>query len=272
MLPSSVTAAFLSLLELLGGAPNSTQSSHHYFADNKAPIVVRQVLQDKTRQLHFEGFAVLHSGVSRTPLWSAEHLTTQRLHAARELKRKNTYHAQPNLPAEERAELDDYTRSGYDRGHMSPAGDMPDADSQYESFSLANIIPQHPKNNQILWQGIEDATRNIVMGSGELYVVTGPLFEGEQLQRLNGRILVPTAVFKAIYHPARGQAGAYVTANAPGLVYQTLSIAELEARSGINLFPSLSEEIKRRKMQLPVPTPYNGRGRNKPVEAEFLAD
>jgi len=267
---SFVTAVFASLLELLGAPATPTTPQGSHFAGNAAPIVINQNLDRKTRQLDFEEFAVLHSGVSRTPIWSAEHLTVKRLEAAHEIKRKNTFHAQQSLPADERAELSDYVRSGYDRGHLSPAGDMSTISGQHESFSLANIIPQHPKNNQILWQGIEDATRNTVMREGEVYVVTGPLFEGEALQRLNGRVLVPTAVFKAIYNPAQGQAGAYVAANAPGLSYQTLSISELQARSGIDVFPALSEEIKSRKMRLPVPTPYNSRGRNTPIETDFL--
>ena len=86
---------------------------------------------------------------------------------------------------------------------MALSGDMPTETSQHESFSLANMIPQDPKNNQILWQGIEEATRTLASRDGEVYVVTGPIFEGSSLERLNGRVLVPAFVFKAIYDPVR---------------------------------------------------------------------
>ena len=192
------------------------------------------------------------------------------LRAARTLKRRNAFHADPQLPPDERAELSDYARSGFDRGHMAPSGDMPTAEAQQESFSLADMVPQDPNSNRTLWQAIEEATRAEAERDGELYVVTGPLFEGQALERINGRVLVPTAVFKAIYDPALGKGAAYVAPNAPGMLYQTMSIADLEKRSGINLFPALTPKIKSVKMRLPVPMPHGGRSRNPPIEVDTL--
>jgi endonuclease G len=131
------------------------------------------------------------------------------------------------------------------------------------------MIPQHPKNNQILWEGIEDATRDLARETGSIFVITGPIFEGNSLKRLNRRVLVPTSVFKAIYDPGRQAAGAYVTRNAPGMEYQTLSIAALENRIGINLFPKMPAQIKETEMPMPTPTPHRQRGnKNAPVEVE----
>jgi endonuclease G len=172
------------------------------------------------------------------------------------MKRKNSFHAEQRLPASDRAELEDYTRSGFDRGHMSPSGDMPDEQAQYESFSLANIVPQYPKNNQILWGRIEENTRNMVRRRGELYVITGPIFEGGSLQRLNGRVLVPTHIFKALYDPVQRQGAAYVALNADIWNYQIVSIGELERRIGMNLFPKLEADRKESAMELPPPQPY----------------
>ncbi|MFD2274280.1 DNA/RNA non-specific endonuclease [Undibacterium arcticum] len=117
------------------------------------------------------------------------------------------------------------------------------------------MIPQNADNNRHLWEGIESSTRTMAE-SRDLYVITGPIFEGNSLQRINGRVFVPTSIFKAIYDPHHRQAAAYITPNAPGMAYQTVSIAELEQRIGINLFPSLPESVKRSKMPLPEPTPH----------------
>ncbi|MBB5017233.1 endonuclease G [Chitinivorax tropicus] len=230
-----------------------------HFVNGDTPKINDRKLMAKTKNLCFEGYATLHSGVSRTPVWVAEHLTTERLEDARQMRRKNSFHAEEQLPEEDRAELRDYKRSGFDRGHMAPSGDMPDAQAQYESFSLANMIPQNPNNNQQLWEGIESSVRQWASDSGEVYVVSGPLFEGRRLQRINNRVLVPTYVFKAVYDPNKGIAGAYVTPNEEGDTYEVLSINELEQRTGIDVFPSLSAKIKERRPNLPKPKQRGGR-------------
>ena len=82
---------------------------------------------------------MLHSGISRTPLYSAEHLTRANLAAAKKLSKKDSFHPESTLPAQDRAELSDYARSGYDRGHLSPNADFANRSAQAESFSLANM-------------------------------------------------------------------------------------------------------------------------------------
>jgi endonuclease G len=259
---SSLAVATLVILN--AACTTKPPSCPEHFYDGAPPVITKESLTSKTHMLCFEGYAVMESGVSRTPIWSAEHLTAQRIETAKGLKRHNTFHAEEQLPPSDRAELADYVHSGYDRGHMSPSGDMPTDNAQHESFSLANMIPQSPKNNQILWEGVEEATRTLAETDGEVYVVTGPIFEGDSLERLNGRVLVPTFIYKAIYDPAKQTAGAYVTPNAPGMTYQTLSIADLEKRIGINVFPKLSPEIKATKMSMPAPTPHGFKKSRKP--------
>jgi endonuclease G len=230
----------------------NTACSHH-FAEQKAPIITKPALQTKTLGLCFEAFAVLHSGVSRTPLWSAEYITRASLRAAREVQREDNFHAETSLPQEDQAQLSDYAHSGFDRGHMSPAADMPTVQAQIESFSLANIVPQNRQNNQLLWAAIESATRHIVQQRGELYVITGPLFEGEQINRINNRVFIPTHIFKAVYDPQAKESAAWLAPNVEGNAYQVMSVAELEKRLNINLFPAIPDSVKSRTMELPEP-------------------
>ena len=223
------------------------------FASGQPPALLNPRLASRTHGLCYDAFAVLASGVTRGPLWSAEHPTAASLEAARGQARVNLFHPEDALPAEDRAELDDYARSGYDRGHMTPSGDMPDTHAQEQSFSLANVVPQAPVLNRGVWERIETAVRRMAERGGELYVVTGPVFEGADLQALRGRVLVPTATFKAVYKPAAGTAGAYVCTNVDAPECRTVSVAELAQLTGLDVFPAVPDAVKAAAPQLPLP-------------------
>lgn len=251
-----------SLCTVASGAALAGSACPQLYARNTPPQIVKAAVARATRELCFETFVVMHSGVTRTPLWSAEHQSIQQLGLAEDLSREDSFHAEDRLPEAERAELEDYKSSGYDRGHMSPNHDMPDRDAQHQSFSLANMIPQAPKVNRGLWADIEETVRHEIESGRTLYVVTGPLFEGQRLQQLNGRVLVPTAAFKAVYDSATGRAGAYVVTNDKNAEHQdikasVISMAELTRRSGIDVFPFLSVQAKAQAMDLPVPHPQS---------------
>jgi endonuclease G, mitochondrial len=135
---------------------------------------------------------------------------------------------------------------------------MPDEQAQRESFSLSNMIPQDPQSNRGLWSGIESAVRGLArrsgdLYSGDLYVVSGPVFQGTTLQRLHGRVLVPTEIFKAVYDPKRNQAAAYLVENADSDQWRTVSIGELQQITGIDAFPALAPSVKDHAMAQPEP-------------------
>src|SRR3954470_3927662 len=162
------------------------------------------------------------------------------------------------LRPKDRAELADYVRSGYDRGHMSPSGDMATPEARHQSFSLANMVPQNPCNNEVLWEGIESAVRDLASAEGEIYVVTGPIYEGTNIPFLNGRVGVPSRIYKAVYDPARHAAAAYLTPNADTMGWQGISINELAQITGIDPFPAIPAEIKTVAMPLPAPQSHFG--------------
>ncbi|WP_242489957.1 DNA/RNA non-specific endonuclease [Noviherbaspirillum cavernae] len=260
----TIALLFLGLLVSSSSLVQARECPQHY-ANGSTPEIVSPKLASKTTSLCFEAFAVMHSGISRTPLWSAEFLDADRISDAKSIKRRDAFEAEERIRPSERAELRDYARSGFDRGHMSPAGDMPTSSAKEESFSLANIVPQNPDNNQNLWASIEERTRSLARDRGKLYVITGPIFEGASVQRLNGRVLVPTHVFKAVYDPVRKEAAAWVAENEPGPAYEVVTIAELEKRIQINLFPGMPDGIKRARMKLPEPKQPRKRRSEQPM-------
>jgi endonuclease G len=227
------------------------QSCTDHFVGGDAPQIVNPKLAVKTAPLCFNVFSVMHSGVTRTPLWSAEHLQAQNLQAAQELSREDSFHTESRLPPAQRAELADYARSGFDRGHLAPNGDMPDRSSQRDSFSLANIVPQDGENNRHLWAGIEGAVRGMAKKEGELYVVTGPAFLGSDLRKV-GNVLVPTHLYKLVYSPRQKAGAAWFVENQADAKPNVIPIPELERIIGINLLPALSDAEKERVLKLPT--------------------
>lgn len=258
--PSSRAVIWAAVLLLQGcGAHAATTACPEHFAAGQAPNLVNPRLAPGTRALCYQAFAALHSALTRTPLYSAEHLTAGRIEAARATPRNGEFHPDPALPPDERAELSDYARSGFDRGHMAPAGDMPDDAAQEESFTLANMVPQAPKLNRGVWEGIESAVRTLAQRRGELFVVTGPIFKGDHLATV-GHVVVPTYTFKAVLDPRRRAAAAYVAENTDEAAWTPVSIAQLTQLTGIDVFPALSPQAHNAAMSLPEPTPHGYAG------------
>src|ERR1039457_220906 len=111
-LPHLAATLLISLIATLAVAAASNCPAN--FAGGKSPVIIKQSLLPKSHELCMHSFGVLHSGLTRTPLWSAEHLTRGRIQQAHEQMRRNAFHPEGSLPITERAELKDYSRSGFD--------------------------------------------------------------------------------------------------------------------------------------------------------------
>ena len=232
-------------------ADDFTQCSQSFYG-GVYPEFSNTKLSNNTQALCMDGFAVMYSGVSRTPLWSAEYLTRKRLQQAKEIDREDSFHEESQLPQSMRAQLSDYSGSGYDRGHLAPNGDMANRSQQYDSFSLANIAPQSPRNNRYIWRNIETATRYLTQQYGEVYTVTGVAFTDKKAKQLAGRVLVPSHFFKAVYIPASNQAGVYYAPNDESERIEIISIDELTAKIGIDVLPVLDAKTKAQALDLPL--------------------
>ncbi|PLT22483.1 endonuclease [Psychrobacter sp. MES7-P7E] len=232
-------------------ADDLTQCSQSFYG-GVYPEFTNTKLKKDTQALCMDGFAVMYSGVSRTPLWSAEHLDRTRLQQAKQIDREDSFHEESKLPKSARASLSDYSGSGYDRGHLAPNANMANRSQQYDSFSLANIAPQSPRNNRYIWRNIESATRYLTQQYGEVYTITGVAFTDKKTKQLANRVLVPSHFFKAVYIPATNQAGVYYAPNDESERIEVISIDELTAETGIDVLPMLDIQTKTQAFDLPL--------------------
>ena len=212
------------------------------FFPGELPKVPHQEAR-RARDLCYDAFAVLHSGQSRTPIFVVEKLTRESLIDASNEKRHNRFFADARLPSRERATLEDYRDSGYDRGHMAPAADMPTARANDQSFSLANMVPQARINNERTWAGVEKATRHYVShAQGSVFVFTGPVYRNDAPRTIGpNQVWVPTHLFKLVYDPGAGRAWAFWVENTDEAhAGHPISYEDLVSRTGIEFLPGVN--------------------------------
>lgn len=247
-----IMAVFTVLIGMSSAQADDLSQCSQSFYGGVYPEFTNPKLSNNTQALCMDGFAVMYSGVSRTPLWSAEYLDRKRLQQAKEIDREDSFHEESRLPKSMRAKLSDYSGSGYDRGHLAPNGNMANRSQQYDSFSLANIAPQSPRNNRYIWRNIESATRYLTQQYGEVYTVTGVAFTDKKTKQLADRVLVPSHFFKAVYIPATNQAGVYYAPNDESERIEVISLDELTTKIGIDVLPVLDAQTKAQAFDLPL--------------------
>ncbi len=129
------------------------------------------------------------------PNWVAWRLDTSWLGST---PRQDDFRPDPQLPADWYHVLpEDYSGSGYDRGHMTPSGDrtrsIPDNSA---TFLMTNILPQIAANNQGPWEEFESYCRTLAQARNELYIVSGGA--GVAGTIAGGKIVVPQVTWKVV--------------------------------------------------------------------------
>ena len=164
--------------------------------------------------------------------------------------RSNNFRPDPDLPQGERAELKDYRRSGYDRGHMAPAAAMKwDQQAMSESFLLSNVAPQGPRFNRGIWRVLEKKVRDWTTQRGELYVVTGPIYVWNETETIGpDQVSIPTHFYKVIFDPVRIEAIAFILPNqklnSDDLPTFIVSVDQVEAETGLDFFSEIEDNVE----------------------------
>jgi endonuclease G len=142
------------------------------------------------------------------------------------------------------AVLSDYRGSGFDRGHLAPAGDMKwDLAAMSESFLLSNMSPQNPSFNRGIWRKLEQQVRDWAVDKDSLYVVTGPVLSTVDTTIGVSSIGVPGFYFKVLVDlsPPDHSFIAFLIPNAKSsedLELFAITVDSLELFSGYDFFAS----------------------------------
>jgi endonuclease G len=234
-----------------GGAFAST-ACPNFFVAGSAPTLSASLLSRTTEVCHTE-YVLFASGVTKGPLYSAEHLTAAQIAGANSISRSGSWHQETGIPTADRSQSSDYTNSGYDRGHMTPAGDASTLASEGETFSMANVVPQLHVLNAGEWEKIENYVRNLATQQGEVYVVTGPAFDPNTIPTIGkDNVAVPAYTWKAVYEPGVG-AAAFLCTNETNYICAVVSVDDVKTMSGVDPFPALSAAMKSSPINLTLP-------------------
>lgn len=186
------------------------------------------------------GFAVLYSKTSKTPLVVVERLNAGIVADAKGEERTEDFYADPRLKQGDRSELSDYKGSGFDRGHQAPAGDATDPSAMAQTFALSNMVPQDPTNNRKVWSKIESDTRKYASrAKGDVFVYTGPIYATNNVQKIGSNaVWVPTHLFKLVYDKASGKSWAFILENSSSAtIGAPMSYEDFVKITGLKLLP-----------------------------------
>lgn len=229
---------------------NSKQAEPEYEISDVENFLIQGTPKRFHEQLLFrKAYILSYNSVTLQPNWVAWHLTND--HADGDIPRQQQFIEDTEVPSP-RPMLEDYRGSGYDRGHMCPAGDNKwDRQAMYESFYLTNMCPQNPSLNSGLWNRFEQACRAWAKKYGELYIVCGPIFLDKKHTAIGrNRVLVPEAFFKVVLCLSGTPRGfGIICRNTDGLKKKDLyfnTIDEIERITGIDFFPGLPDDIEQK--------------------------
>lgn len=148
----------------------------------------------------------------------------------------------------------EYSKSGYDKGHMAPAADFKSSEAaMVATFMLANAVPQTPESNRHIWKDLEESTRELAYRRGELYVISGPIYTITPRIKLKETVSIPDATYKILIDPkAKSMTGFIVpNTNNPGKDFRNyqVKVREIEKRTGLN-FNSLLTSAEADKLEV----------------------
>lgn len=193
-----------------------------------------------------DGYAVGYNYDTKNADWVAYHVTAESVNITN--KRSNSFKEDTEMPDYARSTLADYKGSGYDRGHLAPSATMDfTRESMKQSFLMSNMSPQLPGFNRVGWRVLEEHVRDLANEYNELYVVTGPIYEGNEGTIGNG-VVIPSAFYKVILDPSFDEAIAFIVqhrdVSSSELANFITTIDEVEHQTGLDFFAQTPDSIE----------------------------
>ncbi len=246
IIPCLVTIG-ISIFYTHGGCtpPYGANATTHGKWGNLEKVITYENIPEQI--VNYEGMTISFNPEAHIPNWVAWELTgTETLG---DEQRSDKFQRDSNVKGCPSTE--DYRNSGYDRGHMAPAGDMKwSRKAMDDSFYLTNICPQHKSLNTGAWKKLEEKCRLWAKRDSALIIVCGPVLT-EHAQEYIGEteVHVPKNFFKVILAPYANppRTIGFIMNNGRvegGMQRAAVSVNEVERITGHDFFSELPDSIE----------------------------
>lgn len=236
--------------EILSACDNSDESHISNIsttAEQLQKVVTNPALEEEL--VYYKGMTVSFNRRLHIPNWVAWELTA--LETGGDANRSEKFFCDESVPG--CPDSWDYSYSGYDRGHMAPAGDMKwDEEAMRQTFYLTNICPQAPELNRGTWKSLEEKCRVRAKNDSAIIIICGPILTDSITEYIGDiRVAVPKRFFKVVLSPYRDEPVAigFIMPNAKvvgGMQPAAVSIDEVESATGHDFFSILNDDEENR--------------------------
>lgn len=196
--------------------------------------------------IDYEYFTVNFNPKLHIPNWVGWELTRQEISGN---EKRGSFQTDESVKG--CAQSSDYTKSGYDRGHMVPAADMKwNPTAMDRCFYMTNICPQAHTLNGGAWKKLEEKCRIWADADSSIVIICGPILNPDPDEFIgDSKVAVPKSFFKVIYSPnakpPRGIGFIMPNGKVPGgLQNAAVTIDEVEAQTGFDFFYELPDDVE----------------------------
>ena len=217
-----------------------------FYLKNSKHIEFPFVNDDENVVLH-KGYSLVYDEPCEQAKWVAYVLTKKETEGIEE--RGDKFIEDPFVHTGSASNAD-YSKSGYDRGHLAPAADMKWSEiAMKESFYYSNMSPQAPSFNRGIWKKLEEKVRDWAVAYDSGLIVTGPILNSNLKKIGPNQVCVPEAYYKVIFDfkKEHSKAIGFIIPNegsSEPLIHFAMSVDEVEKATGIDFFFQLRDDFE----------------------------
>lgn len=202
----------------------------------------------KEQIIHHKGYSLSYNTSYLMPSWLSYKVTRVQVNQNNDVKRK--YIPDPMITTRS-ASKKDYKQAGYIMSQFINYLDLKQIPgAAEESFYLSNIAPMKLAYYNNIWLKTEQMIRLWTLETEGLYIVCGPILTDSPFPTIgSNNVSVPKRYYKAVYDPINQKAIGFIFKNGTSsgsLKSYTVSIDEIEKVTGIDIFPTLDDEIEKK--------------------------